>query len=136
MKYSIDEIDQAAAYVISAATSRTLLFDAPMGAGKTTLITAICRQLGVTDPISSPTFNIVNEYQGKGHKIYHFDLYRIESIDELYDIGVEDYFDANSYKLIEWPEIIIPITTEFQKVNLELVDKSHRIVRVNDVVAR
>ena len=78
-----------------------------MGAGKTTLIKEICASLGILTPITSPTFSLVNEYQTpSGKPIYHFDFYRINSIEEVYDIGYEDYFYSGHICLIEWPEKI------------------------------
>jgi tRNA threonylcarbamoyladenosine biosynthesis protein TsaE len=78
-----------------------------MGAGKTTFIKYICRTLGSDDVITSPTFSLVNEYHTtNGDKIYHFDFYRINNIEEALDIGLYDYLDSNSYCLIEWPEKI------------------------------
>ncbi|SCY02825.1 tRNA threonylcarbamoyladenosine biosynthesis protein TsaE [Nonlabens sp. Hel1_33_55] len=136
MEYSLEEIDKAAAYVIASAKSDNLLFDAPMGSGKTTLIAAICKQLGVTENISSPTYNIVNQYQGNNYRIYHFDLYRIESIDELHDIGVEEYFDEKSLRLIEWPSLIIPIISDYQHIKIDIIGKDLRSLNVNDVVRR
>lgn len=136
MEYDLKDIDKAAAYVIASAKSDTLLFNAPMGSGKTTLITEICKQLGVEEAISSPTYNIVNEYESCHKPIYHFDLYRINSIDELYDIGAEDYIDSPSLKLIEWPDIIIPLTTNYQVINIIMVNTTTRQVRVSDVVHR
>ena len=81
-------------------------FYAPMGAGKTTFIKAICEELGSDDVITSPTFAIVNEYGvGGAYPIYHFDLYRIKKVEELFDIGADDYFYSGSPCFIEWPEM-------------------------------
>ncbi len=86
---------------------KIIAFYGAMGAGKTTLIKAICVELGVTDTISSPTYSIVNEYRtSNGEKIYHFDFYRIKSVEEAYDMGYEEYFYSNAYCFIEWPEKI------------------------------
>lgn len=83
------------------------LFKGEMGAGKTTLIKALCKSLGVEETISSPTFSIVNEYQGKESKaIYHFDFYRLKNEEEAMDIGVEEYLYSGSYCFIEWPSIV------------------------------
>ena len=82
-----------------------------MGAGKTTLIKQLCTHLGIKDEVSSPTFSLVNEYESSMGLVYHFDLYRIRSEEELYDIGYEDYFFSGYLCLIEWPEMawgIIP----------------------------
>ena len=88
---------------------RFFVFYGKMGAGKTTFIKAICKELGVEDDAVSPSFSIVNEYKTSHHKptiIYHFDFYRIKNISEVYDMGYEDYFYGNSYCFIEWPEKI------------------------------
>jgi tRNA threonylcarbamoyladenosine biosynthesis protein TsaE len=85
-------------------TISTVLFEGEMGAGKTTFIKAICAELGVSDPVSSPTFSIVNEYEGRnGQRIYHFDFYRIEDEREALNIGFYDYLDSGNLCLIEWP---------------------------------
>ena len=78
-----------------------------MGAGKTTFVKAICEELGVDDVITSPTFAIVNEYTaGNGDPVYHFDFYRIKKLDEVYDMGYEDYFYSGNLCFLEWPELI------------------------------
>ncbi|PHS08809.1 MAG: tRNA (adenosine(37)-N6)-threonylcarbamoyltransferase complex ATPase subunit type 1 TsaE [Kordia sp.] len=93
-------------------TPRTLLFYGEMGVGKTTLIKELAKQLGVTEATSSPTFSLVNEYQGSNNTVFHFDFYRIENEVEVYDIGIEDYFYQNSWCLVEWPEKIPKIIPE------------------------
>lgn len=85
---------------------KVFLLNGDMGAGKTTLIKELCRQLGVEDSISSPTFSIVNEYQATESPVYHFDFYRIENISEAHDMGAEEYFFSGHYCFIEWPEMI------------------------------
>ncbi len=87
-------------------TSKVFAFFGEMGAGKTTFIKAICRELKVKDNVSSPTFALVYEYFSESHgPIYHFDLYRIKKLEELYDLGYEDYFYSNNLCFIEWPEM-------------------------------
>ena len=82
-------------------------FYGKMGAGKTTFIKAVCQCMGVTDPVTSPTFAIVNEYRGdEGCLIYHFDFYRIKKLEEVYDMGYEDYFYSGALCFVEWPELI------------------------------
>lgn len=94
-------------------TKKVIAFKGEMGAGKTTLIKAICEQLGVKQNISSPTFSIVNEYlSADGKKIYHFDFYRINTINEAYDMGYEEYFYSDAYCFIEWPEKIAELLPE------------------------
>ena len=84
-----------------------------MGAGKTTFIKALCEVLGVEDVITSPTFAIINEYtDGNGDPIYHFDFYRIKKLEEVYDMGYEDYFYSGNLCLLEWPELIEEILPE------------------------
>ena len=106
---SLLEIDDAAIIVLQMiGSSRIICFYGSMGAGKTTLIKAICRQLGVKDNVASPTFALVNEYRDKNAKpIYHFDFYRINKLEEVFDFGYEEYFyKTEGICLIEWPELI------------------------------
>jgi tRNA threonylcarbamoyladenosine biosynthesis protein TsaE len=103
--FSLEEIDKAAAQVLSIGIKKTVTFHAAMGAGKTTFIKALARQLGVRDMISSPTFSLVNEYGTEaGDIMYHFDLYRLNTEEEAYDMGIDEYFYSGNLCLIEWPE--------------------------------
>ncbi len=104
--YTIEELPKVAKEILNADKSNCLLFYGDLGAGKTTLIKEIVKQLGSTDRVSSPTFSLVNQYEAKENTIFHFDFYRIEDEEEAYDIGFEEYLDTNAYKLIEWPEKI------------------------------
>ncbi len=90
-----------------AGSHRVFAFHAPMGAGKTTFIAELCRALSVTDDSASPTFSILNEYRvaDSDESVYHFDFYRIESPEEAFDIGAEDYFNSGRYCFVEWPEV-------------------------------
>jgi len=111
---------------------RCFLFFGEMGVGKTTLITSLCKYLGVESNISSPTYSIVNEYITKsGQKIHHFDLYRLKSVEELMDIGFEEYLDQDAIVLIEWPELGEPFYENFVKVTLELGEDQKRIVNLS-----
>lgn len=105
---TLDQLDVVSKQIIDAlGNEKIIAFYGEMGAGKTTFITAICKQLGVTDNISSPTFSIVNEYETASHEtIYHFDFYRINSEEEALDIGYENYFYSGNRCFIEWPQKI------------------------------
>lgn len=110
---NLEALPAAAREFIADMGDRTVVaLHGEMGAGKTTFINALCRELGVeTDPTASPTFALVNEYRSDttAELIYHFDLYRLENLDEALDMGVEDYLDCGAVCLIEWPDIIDPI---------------------------
>ncbi len=105
--YQVQQLADAAKWLIQQIeTKKIICFKGDMGAGKTTLIKAICKELGVTESMNSPSFGIVNEYQGEAQNtIYHFDLYRIKDEQELLSIGMEEYLNSNHLCLIEWPEI-------------------------------
>ncbi len=108
VEFMLSGIVEAVSAIISATEDRRVLaLEGQMGAGKTTLITAVCRRLGVTDPISSPTFSIINEYRTvKGEVIYHMDLYRLNSESEAINAGVEDCLFSGNRCFVEWPERI------------------------------
>ena len=103
----INSIREAArTFITEMGERKVYAFYGKMGAGKTTFIKAVCEELGVADVITSPTFAIVNEYTGGSKAIYHFDFYRIKKLEEVYDMGYEDYFYSGSLCFIEWPELI------------------------------
>lgn len=108
------DLDRAAKeFLEQIGDNRLIAFFAPMGAGKTTFTTAICKALGVTDPVGSPTFAIVNEYEkADGEPMYHFDFYRINKLSEAIDIGLYDYLDSGFLCLMEWPENIEELLPE------------------------
>lgn len=99
--------------------SRVWLFNGEMGAGKTTLIKAICKQLSVEDNVTSPTFSIINEYRSDTEPLYHFDFFRVKSLEEALQAGVEDYFFSGHYCFIEWPDIISAILPD-QYLNINI----------------
>jgi len=103
--------DAAKKFTQQIGTGAVFAFRGKMGAGKTTFIKAICEELGVLETVNSPSFAIINEYQSEttGKTIYHFDFYRINSIQEAINIGAEDYFNSGSLCFIEWPENVAPL---------------------------
>ena len=111
-------------------SKKVILFYGEMGVGKTTLIKILCQQLGVEEPTNSPTFSIVNEYLSNQNKtIYHFDFYRIEKEEEVFDMGYEDYFYNNSFCFIEWPEKIPNLLPQDAvRVKITLDDENNRII--------
>ena len=130
---SLSEIDDAAREFLRRIGDRRLVaFFAPMGAGKTTFTTALCRCLGVrSDAVSSPTFAIINEYRtASGKPIYHFDFYRITKLEEALDIGLYDYLDSGALCLMEWPENIEPLLPEETlRVRIDVAPDQGRIIQ-------
>lgn len=129
---SLENIGKAAKeFVANLGESTVFAFYGKMGAGKTTFIKSVCEELGVDDVITSPTFAIVNEYRSDetGELIYHFDFYRIKKIDEVYDMGYEDYFYSGALCFIEWPELIEELLPgDAVKVTIEEQEDGSRIV--------
>ena len=131
-----NEVVKATDILDKCGSKRVFAFDGKMGAGKTTFIKAICEELGVTDVINSPTFAIVNEYRSDetGELIYHFDFYRIKKLDEVYDMGYEDYFYSGALCFIEWPELIEDVLPgDAVKVIIEEVEDGTRSVRMESL---
>ncbi|WP_430973216.1 tRNA (adenosine(37)-N6)-threonylcarbamoyltransferase complex ATPase subunit type 1 TsaE [Sunxiuqinia rutila] len=131
---SVQELPQAAeAFLKHFPNERLFAFYGKMGAGKTTLIKALCRALGSTDPITSPTFALVNEYStAQNERIFHFDFYRIKNIEEALDIGFDDYIYSGKYCFMEWPENIEALLPDqVIAVNIEVLDTDARKITTN-----
>lgn len=135
MKITINDINNirsaAREFVAGMGDGKVFAFYGKMGAGKTTFIKAVCEELGVGDVITSPTFAIVNEYESdtRALTIYHFDFYRIKKIEEVYDMGYEDYFYGGGLCFIEWPELIEELLPEDAvKVTIAEQEDGSRVV--------
>ena len=105
-----------------------------MGAGKTTLIKSLCDALGITEPVTSPTFSIVNEYRGGGKIIYHFDFYRLKTQTEAYDLGYEEYFYSDAWCFIEWPEKIPDLLPDhYVRISIKVTGENSRQIMVENI---
>lgn len=128
--FSLDEIKDVARKILSRPLKKVITFHAEMGVGKTTLIKALAEQLGVQDMTSSPTFSLVNEYEtADGEIVYHFDLYRLNSEEEAYDMGIDEYFYSGNWCFIEWPEKtpnLIPL--DHASIHIKQLPNGNRIL--------
>lgn len=133
---SLDNIEEVAKEFINLMGDDTIFaFYGKMGAGKTTFIKALCKALGVEDEVNSPTFAIVNEYRSEStaELIYHFDFYRIKKVEEVYDLGYEDYFYSGALCFIEWPELIEELLPDdTKKISIEENNDGERIITIPD----
>ena len=129
---SLSDLSRVADEVIEALDGRTVvLLRGGMGAGKTTLVSRIAARLGAEDTVTSPTFALVNQYEGTECRIYHFDFYRIDRIEEVFDLGYEEYFYSGDLCLVEWPEKIEPlIPDDAMVVRITAGDDEHRIFEI------
>lgn len=131
----LDELPQISTLLLQTGNDLPVwLFEGHMGAGKTTLIKALCKQLGVKSTVQSPTFSLVNEYDAAGKVVYHFDFYRIKDETEALDMGVEEYFDSGDFCFVEWPgkiENLWPL--KYLMLNLRADESGTRILEIRRV---
>ena len=132
---SLDDLDEAAENLLSfAAGEKIFVFEGDMGAGKTTFIKSVAKALDVKDLVSSPTFSIVNEYDAMGQPVYHFDFYRIKNLQEVYDIGYEEYFYSGNICLIEWPQNVGELLPDnYVKTEISVVSESERELLITKI---
>jgi tRNA threonylcarbamoyladenosine biosynthesis protein TsaE len=133
---NINELSSVAQELLSDKGSTIWAFYGEMGAGKTTFIQNICNALNVEQQVSSPTFNLINEYENeKGELFYHFDFYRLNDIEEALNIGTMEYFDSGELCFLEWPEKIETLLPEIRRnIYIEIVNDTKRIIKVEDHV--
>lgn len=134
LTFTLRELPEVAEKVLTGASSKTLLFYGDMGTGKTTLIKEIAKNLGVADAVNSPTFSIVNEHLLDNEKLYHYDFYRLESLDEALDIGIEDYLYSGHWNFVEWPEKVEDLLPgESTKIELIKNENGSRTLSITPV---
>ena len=128
VSYQLSNLKEVAQKILDESQHKIIIFDAPMGAGKTTLIKELVKRLGVNDIANSPTFSIVNEYRTEANEIvYHFDLYRIEDEEETLDFGIEEYLFSGNWCFIEWPEKISNLLPDtYHSVEISIDDENTR----------
>ena len=132
---SIEELKGAAKQLIEFGDKEKIfLFYGDMGAGKTTLIKSLCECLGVRESVTSPTFSIVNEYEGEETRIFHFDFYRLKNQSEALDMGYEEYFYSGNYCFIEWPEKIADLLPpHYIRINIQVLDSNERLLTCDKI---
>jgi tRNA threonylcarbamoyladenosine biosynthesis protein TsaE len=132
--YTLNDVETVAKTLLETVDSKIILFEGEMGVGKTTLIKTLIKLLGSNDVVSSPTFSIVNEYLAENQSIYHFDLYRIEDEDELYDFGIDTYIYNNNFVFVEWPELLKPlIQNKYSVVKITLSENTSRTISIENI---
>jgi len=129
--YCINDIHTIASEIVKHFDSKIILFNGEMGAGKTTLIKALLKAMGSGDIATSPTFSIVNEYKLPNDKVYHFDFYRIESIEEAYNFGIEEYLNSDNWLFMEWANRIEALLPEnFQTLSITDLGNNKRALKL------
>ncbi|MBR0332524.1 MAG: tRNA (adenosine(37)-N6)-threonylcarbamoyltransferase complex ATPase subunit type 1 TsaE [Alistipes sp.] len=129
---SLSELERVAEEILSSiGERRVVLLRGGMGAGKTTLVSRIASKLGAEDTVTSPTFALVNQYEGREGTIYHFDFYRINRVDEVFDLGYEEYFYSGELCFVEWPEMVEGLLPEdAMEVRITVGDDDRRIFEI------
>ena len=131
--YHLDEIHDASDFIIKNLVSKTILFDGDLGSGKTTLIKSIGIKIGSKDNIISPTFPIVNVYQSNNEKIFHADLYRIDNIEDLNEIGFFDIINEKTWVFVEWPKKIIEyLEYPYSYIKIKVDDSKKRTIEIKN----
>ena len=126
---NLNDLEKITNNILSNCSRRKIAIDGTLGVGKTTLVKNFCKNLGVIDHVTSPTFPIINEYSTRSNgKIYHFDFYRLNSFQEAIEIGTDLYLDTDSYCFIEWPELILPLLNKDVLFLSVKIEKQNRVL--------
>ena len=131
--YKLSEIEKASNFVLKNVNRGVILITGEVGTGKTTLIKEYCKLIGVEEIVNSPTYTLINEYQNKSGKIVHMDLYRVEDINEINELGLFEYLE-NNIVIIEWPEIILKmIDIKYSMINITFINEKERKLSINNI---
>lgn len=132
IEFTLDEINDTAKKVLEANPEKIILFNGEMGAGKTTFIKSLCKNLGVENPTSSPTFSLVNEYQTTTNQlVYHFDVYRLKNQEEALDMGIDEYLYSGNWCFIEWAEKIPDLIPENHSIiTISILNDGKRVLEM------
>ena len=130
--YRFDDYNEVIENILDKNSSKIILFNGELGSGKTTLIQLICKKLKIKEKVLSPTFNLINEYKiNDNSKVFHFDLYRIKTVQELIEIDFIDYIYSGNYCLIEWPNICKDlIDINFKEIFIDIVSEDKRLIKI------
>ena len=130
--YRFDDYNEVIENILDENSSKIVLFNGELGSGKTTLIQLICKKLKIKEKVLSPTFNLINEYKiNDNSKVFHFDLYRIKTVQELIEIDFIDYVYSGNYCFIEWPNICKDlIDINFKEIFIDIVSEDKRLIKI------
>tara|TARA_B110000971_G_scaffold148164_1_gene151407 strand:+ start:1324 stop:1767 length:444 start_codon:yes stop_codon:yes gene_type:complete len=133
INYKLKDLSSTARLILNQVKTKHILFNGDMGSGKTTLISALVKELGGNDLTSSPTFSIVNEYEIPNDIVYHFDFYRINDLHEALDMGIEDYFESKHWNFIEWPDKVYDLLPEHvTQLDISLAEDGGRLLEISE----
>ena len=131
--YKLSELEKASNFVLKNVNRDVILITGEVGTGKTTLIKEYCKLIGVEEIVNSPTYTLINEYQNKSGKIVHMDLYRVEDINEINELGLFEYLEKNIV-IIEWPEIILKmIDIKYSLINITFINEKERKLSIKNL---
>ena len=132
-EYDLNNLEKASEFVLKSSKSNILLFSGVIGAGKTTLVKQLCKNLGVIDTVNSPTYSLINEYITKESTVFHMDLFRIKKIEEINNLGLLDYLASKNKVIIEWPELIIDqLNQNYSHIRIDYIGDDKRKITIKN----